>query len=117
MDGEQRSPRADRVDRLVARTDGSVRVQLSAEIGVDFPVEVFDERGPGFVQPGTLGLTHDLEGDLIAWLRWWQQHVSPGGEEIAGGDDREWEQWSEEGRVLCERVQQELGGEFLVRFV
>jgi hypothetical protein len=50
MDGEQRAPRADWIDRLVTRTEGAVQVQLSAEVEVAFPVEVFDERGPGFVR-------------------------------------------------------------------
>jgi len=29
---------------------------VSSEVGVEFPVEVFDELGPGYVGPGTLGL-------------------------------------------------------------
>lgn len=107
--------RAGWIDRLVAQTVGPVEVRLSPEQGPTFPVEVFDEHGPGFVHPGTLGLSNQLEHDLIEWLSWWQRHVGPGGDEVADGDDAEWRRWGQEGERLRQVLQQELGHEFLVR--
>ena len=72
---EERKRRADWIDRLVTQTGEPVRVQLSPEPGISFPVEVFAGSKPGFVSPGTLGLSQQLERDLIDWLRWWGQHV------------------------------------------
>jgi hypothetical protein len=60
------------IDRLLAHTGERVNVQLSVEQGLTFPVEVFAEHGPAFVGPGTLGLSQQLEHDLIDWLSWWQ---------------------------------------------
>ncbi|MBA2952703.1 hypothetical protein GON03_22015 [Nocardioides sp. MAH-18] len=109
------SQRAKWIDRLLAQTVGPVNVQLSPEPGLTFPVEVFAEHGPGFVAPGTLGLSQQLEHDLIDWLSWWQRHVSPGGDEVVDGDDAEWRRWGHEGERLRQVLQQELGQEFLVR--
>lgn len=112
---ELRSPRAEWVDRLVARSSGPVGVQLSPEQGVGFPVEVFVEHGPGFVGPGTLGLSHEIEHELIAWLQWWKDHVSPGGDEVVGGGEVEWRRWVQERDRLRQRLQSELGDAFRVR--
>jgi hypothetical protein len=109
------SHRARWIDRLLAQTVGQVNVQLSPEQGLTFPVEVFAEHGPGFVDSGTLGLSQQLEHDLIEWLSWWQRHVSPGGDEVADGDDVEWRRWADEGERLRQVLQQELGHEFKVR--
>ncbi|CAN5146992.1 hypothetical protein BH09ACT12_BH09ACT12_37010 [soil metagenome] len=114
MGEQQERQAADWIDRLVAQTDQPVKVQLSPEQGVAFPVEVFGEHGPGFVGQGTLGLSLHLEDALMCWLRWWQRHVSPGGDEVVDGDDVEWRRWSHEGERLRQALQQELGREFLV---
>jgi hypothetical protein len=115
MDDEPRSSRAEWIDRLVAESTTPVRVQLSPEQEVGFPVEVFVEHGPGFVGPGALGLSQELETDLIEWLRWWQHHISPGGDEVVGGGEAEWHRWGQERERLRKRLQSELGGEFRVR--
>jgi hypothetical protein len=115
VDDEEGKHRAKWIDRLVAQTGEPVHVQLSPEQQVRFPVEVFVEHGPGFVGPGTLGLSQQLERDLIDWLSWWQQHVSPGGDAIVNGDDAEWRRWALEGERLRQVLQRELGQEFLVR--
>lgn len=70
---------------------------------------------PGFVGPDTLGLSQQLERRLIDWLRWWQHHVSPGGDEVVAGDEAEWQRWNQEGQRLRQALQEELGEEFLVR--
>ena len=113
MDGEgERRP--EWIDRLRAQAGEPVIVQLSVEQGVAFPVEVFDEHGPGFVGPRTLGLSQQLERDLTAWLRWWQQHASPTGDAVVAGDDAAWRRWDREGDRLRQELQQELGREFRV---
>src|SRR3954447_12945272 len=61
---EQREQPAAWIRDLQALSNVPVTVQLSPDIGVDLPVEVFDERGPGYVGQGTLGLSRDLEGGL-----------------------------------------------------
>lgn len=104
---------------LQAATTGSVRVQLSPEVFVDFPVEVFDHRGPGYVSAETLGISQPLEVDLTRWLRWWQDRVGFGDE---GGEDEEmdadeWRQWNEDGARLLERLKDELGPGFEVHQV
>src|SRR3954453_9519455 len=108
MDDERR-PRATWIDRLEAASAEPVMVQLSPEPGVTFPVEVFPDHGPGFVGPDALGLSQQLERDLINWLHWWQHHVSPGGDEVVTGDDAEWRRWGREGQRLRQALQQELG--------
>jgi hypothetical protein len=111
----ERTHRATWIDRLVAASAEPVNVQLSSEPGVRFPVEVFADRGPGFVAPGSLGLSQQLERDLIDWLHWWEHHVSPGGDAVVAGDDAEWWLWGQEGQRLRQALQRELGEEFLVR--
>jgi hypothetical protein len=105
------------VDRFLAGRETPVKVQLSVEIGVQFPVEVFDQHGPGFVQPGSLGLSEPLVHDLTAWLQWWQRHVNATGADVVGGDDSEWRSWKQEGDWLARRLQTELGSDFRVHFV
>jgi len=112
--GERRQP-APWLEELVARSDGPVEVQVSPEILVDFPVEVFDETGPGFVRAGSLGISVALQQELIVWLRWWQVHVNVNGDEVIAGDEDEWRRWERDGSSLRERLQQELGPDFSVR--
>lgn len=114
VDNERRH-RATWIDRLVAASDEPVNVQLSPEPGVAFPVEVFADAGPGFVGPDTLGLSQQLERDLVDWLRRWEHHVRPGGDEVVAGNDAEWLLWGREGQRLRQALQEELGEEFLVR--
>ena len=112
---ERRRQRADWIDHLVAESEGPVMVQLSLETGVAFPVEVFADHGPGFVGPVALGVSQQLEQGLLDWLLWWKQRVSPGGDEVVGGDESEWRQFGREAARLREALQQELGNDFVVR--
>jgi hypothetical protein len=106
------------VKDLQARTEGPVLVQLSPEIQVTFPVEIFfDERGPGYVPAADLGLSVELEEELTTWLHWWQTHVDPGGEEVIAGTRGQWRQWNEDGDRLLQRLREELGPGFQVRWV
>ena len=99
---------------LQERTTGPVRVQLTPDYLVTFPVEVFDATGPGYVARGTLGLAPDLEDELVEWQRWWEAHMVD--YEPVGADD-EWRAWANTGERLVERVQHELGPGFSVRMV
>lgn len=117
MDVEQRGEPEACIRDLLARTKGPVRVQLSSEVGVEFPVEVFDERGPGYVGSGTLGLSRELAHGLVLWHRWWEDHVDWCGSEETAGTDEEWREWSEEGDRLLERLRQQLGPAFQVQRV
>jgi hypothetical protein len=102
---------------LEAKTKGRVRVQLSPDIGVDFPVEIFDEHGPGYVDPEDLGLSGQLADDVARWQMWWGNHVSGDGDEVIGGTDEEWRAWSVERDRLCSRLREELGSRYDVRSV
>jgi hypothetical protein len=115
VSAERREAPALWVRELQGRNKRPVELQLSCETGVDFPVEVFDERGPGFVGTGTLGLSRDLENDLIRWQRWWENHVDEYGTEATGGTDAQWQSWSTTADRLAERLRQELGPAFQVR--
>jgi hypothetical protein len=117
MTADARREPATWVRDLQERTRSAVCVQLSADLGVDFPVEVFDEHGPGYVTPGSLGLSSELEEDLMRWQRWWEDHINGDGDEIAGGTDDEWRAWMLQRDALVERLRQELGDGFCVRSV
>jgi hypothetical protein len=97
--------------RLVSESGGAVRFQLSAEVLVDFPVEVFIQGNPGFVTAEMLGVSPRLERDLVAWLRWWQGHVGlDGGDDDQGPEHPEgWRIWAQQRELLTVRLCQELG--------
>lgn len=117
MSPEQRKAPASWVRDLQARTKGPVEVQLSPDLGVEFPVEVFVENGPGYVRSETLGLSRKLVEELTQWQRWWEDHVDVNGDEVTGGAEAEWQSWSTQGDRLVERLRQELGSTFHVRRV
>jgi hypothetical protein len=114
---EQRVAPAAWIRDLQELTKGQVMVQLSLDIGVEFPVEVFGERGPGYVGPGTLGLSRDLEVGLTRWQLWWADHVEVCGDEVTGRTIHERGDWSQEGNRLRERLGQQLRSRFRVRSV
>ena len=117
MDVVQRGEPEACIRDLLAGIKGPVRVQLSSEVGVELPVEVFDERGPGYVGPGTLGLSRELVHGLVPWHRWWEDHVDWCGSEEAAGTDEEWREWSEEVDRLLARLREQLGPAFQVHRV
>jgi hypothetical protein len=93
---------------------GDVRVRLSPEVGVDFPVEVFAGHGFGYVNGPMLGISPGLEADLIRWQRWWQDRVGWGDEDDDASVDAsgEWTRWHDGGAALRERLEVELGPGF-----
>jgi hypothetical protein len=102
---------------LVERTDGPVLVQLSFEPDVSLPVEVFTEQGPGFVAPGHLPLSPELERDLVASAEWYAEHCDWCGELVDADDEPAHEQWLRRLPELRRRLAEELGPEFEVRDV
>ena len=87
-------------------------MQLSPEVLVEFPVEVFLGHGPGHATAHMLGISPELEADLVQWLRWWQERVGLGGiddEELGDVEAAEWNHWNLAGHRLCQRLQEELG--------
>lgn len=105
---------------LRASSTERVRVQLCAEVLVSFPVAVFVHGSPGFVGPEMLGISSELENDLVVWLRWWQERVGLGDDDDddeADDVDEEWRGWQEEGALLLERLKLELGDDCDVDWV
>jgi len=82
---------------------------------VNFPVEVFDEHGPGYVSAEMLGVSDELGSDLTTWQRWFDDHVDTGREPMEIGPKPEWDEWERQGEALLQRLQAELGPEFDVR--
>lgn len=95
--------------------EGPVRVRLSPDFYVEFPVEVFAEHGPGYVSAEMLGLSDELGSDLTAWQRWFDDHTDTGREPMEMGPESEWDEWSRLGDALRARLRQELGPGFDVR--
>jgi hypothetical protein len=97
------------------RAGEPMRVRLSFETDVRLPIEIFVD-GPqnyGFVGPCMLPISEALESELVDHLRWWQENVNPldDGEDDGDEDSRA---WALDGRRLRERLQAELGPQFLV---
>jgi hypothetical protein len=97
-----------------AETTRRVRVILSPDVSVGFPVEVVVDGKPGYVDGPMLGISASLRQDLEAFQDWWEQHTWDG-EEVAGaGEEAEWAQWSRQGTQLVKRLQSELGEDYHV---
>ncbi len=103
------------VQELLQEGPDSVRVQLSPDVGVDLPVEVYARTGPGYVSAQALGLSVGLEGDLLRWQRWYEGHVDTSQEPMEQGSADEWADWRHQGDSLVQRLQEELGPGFEVR--
>ena len=115
MDAEGRETSGGWLRRVQSQTPGKVCIKLSPEVLVDFPVEVFVGRGPGYVRAHMLGISPQLEVDLIQWLRWWQERVGLGDiddEEVDDEESAEWSHWDQAGDELCQRLKEELGSGF-----
>lgn len=103
-----------------SETAGKVRVHLSCEHLVTFPVEVFVGGHPGFVGPDMLGISDSLARDLIDFQTWWQAHTSFSGDEDGSespAERVEWAKWHDSGEILLHRLQQELGEDYEVAWV
>lgn len=103
------------IRRLQRVSEGPVRVQLSPDFLVEFPVEVFAAHGPGYVSAEMLGLSDELGSDLTAWQRWFDDHTDTGREPMELGPEPEWDDWRRQGDALRARLRQELGPGFDVR--
>jgi hypothetical protein len=93
-----------------------VKVQLSPDFFVDFPVEVFTETGPGYVSAQMLGVSDQLGSDLTAWQRWFNDHTDTGSEPMELGPQSEWDEWGRQGAGLLDRLKLELGPDFDIRW-
>jgi hypothetical protein len=129
------------LDGVSAGPSGKVRVRLSPDDVVDFPVEVEEVSGPafdaavsfvglqpkdvggifGYVSPEMLGISTSLAEELRSFQRWWERHSDPFGDDEAENeeddaveDDPAWEQWHATGWDLVERLQAELGSRYAV---
>ena len=97
-----------------AETTSRVRVMISPDVSVGFPVEVVVDGKPGYVDASMLGISASLRHDLEAFQNWWELHTW-NGEEVTGvGDEAEWTEWSRQGTRLVERLQSELGEDYHV---
>ncbi len=97
------------LDRVVPGPSNKVAVHLSPDWGIEFPVEVVVDGGPGYVDAATLGVSDRLAGDLTAWQAWWDDHTSLGQGVDGDGTDPGWARWQQEGAELVKRLQAELG--------
>lgn len=116
MAAEGREKSGEWLRQVQSKTAGQVRVRLSPEVLVEFPVEVFLGHGLGYVTGRMLGIRPELEADLIQWLRWWQERVGLGDVDDEEVDDEaaDWSHWNQAGDRLCQRLKEELGPEFHV---
>ena len=104
------------------RSSGPVRVQLSCDFTVGFPVEVFVDGHPGYVGPEMLGISDGLATDLTEFQRWWEAHSSfdddlEDEDQESPAEKAEWRRWQEDGASLVERLKTELGPGFEVDWV
>ena len=97
-----------------AETTRRVRVMISPDMFVGFPVEVVVDGKAGYVDASMLGISASLAHDLEALQAWWELHTSDGDEVPGAGDEAEWADWGRQGTLLVERLQAELGEDFYV---
>ena len=126
------------LDGVTAGPSGRVRVHLSVDAFVGFPVEVEEVDGPAFqaavafaglqpedvdgifacVGPEMLGISAFLAEDLKSFQRWWEEHGDPFGSDDVDEEDEEdeaveedpaWARWRATGWQLVDRLQVELG--------
>jgi hypothetical protein len=129
------------MDGVIAGPSGKVRVQLSPDDLVDFPVEVEEVDGPafsaavafaglqpedvdgifGYVSPEMLGISTSLAEELRSFQRWWAEQSDQFNDDeddeevdIAVENDDAWEQWRATGWDLVDRLQAELGSRYEV---
>ena len=98
-----------------AETTRRVRVIISPDLSVGFPVEVVVNGKPGYVDAAMLGISAPLRHDLEAFQDWWEQHTWDGDEVATDAtDEAQWAEWSRQGFRLVERLQSELGEDYHV---
>ena len=97
-----------------AKTTKRVRVVLSPDYLVGFPIEVVVDGRPGYVDADMLGISATLRQDLESFQQWWEQHAWDDDERTAATDEPEWARWRRQGIQLVERLQAELGDDYYV---
>jgi hypothetical protein len=94
-----------------------VRVHLSPDLFVGFPVEVVEGGSPGYVSAHMLGISDVLARDLEAFQEWWENLGGGDDDLVPGPQDPAWRQWDAEGWQLVKRLQDELGPEYDVVWI
>lgn len=112
---QPREERSSWIRDLLARSEGPIHVRLSPDVDVDLPVEIVVGHGPTYIARGMLGLTPSLEDDLCQWQRWWEDHYDAVADESLGSED-EWRSWEQAGTRLVDRLREDLGTGFDVRW-
>jgi hypothetical protein len=98
-----------------ARTTRRVRVLISPDLYVGFPVEVVVDGRAGYVDAAMLGISASLRHDLEELQDWWEQHARDDDDEETNADEEAaWDQWIHQGSQLVERLQSELGDDYHV---
>ena len=102
---------------VASNTTHRVRVNLSPDLYVGFPVEVVVGGKPLYVDADKLGISESLGRDLEEFQDWWERHRTDdeGGHDPS--DDAAWEQWVQRGEQLVRRLQTELGDGCYVAWV
>jgi hypothetical protein len=90
-----------------------VRLLLSPDFSVGFPVEVVVDGEAGYVDADMLGISDSLRRDLEAFQEWWDEHADVD-EDDDTAEDLEWEVWRRTGSGLLQRLQSELGEDYFV---
>ena len=93
-----------------AGTTRRVRVRLSPDYSVAFPVEVVVEGSATYVDADMLGISDSLQRDIENFQEWWDEHAD---DETNSTKDPEFAQWSPNGIRLVKRLQLEAGRRLL----
>jgi hypothetical protein len=100
-----------------SETTRRVRVRLSPDFAVGFPVEVVVNGQAGYVDGDMLGISASLTHDLEDFQERWERHAWDDDElddDDDGPDDPECATWLQQGSRLVERLQAELGNDYYV---
>jgi hypothetical protein len=100
-----------------SRTSRPVRVSLSPDLSVGFPVEVVVDGRPGYVDPEMLGISESLSRDLEEFQDWWERHRTDDEGGSDPSEEAEWAQWRQQGNQLVKRLQMELGDDYYVAWI
>lgn len=94
-----------------------IRVHLSCDYAVDFPIEMYVDGHLGYVAPSRLRLSVTLVRDLRDLQQQWEHLPDPDldeGEGATDADEAAWDSWGQRRELLLERLRTELGPEYSV---
>jgi hypothetical protein len=100
-----------------SRTVRRVRVRVSPDHFVGFPVEVVVDGEPGYVDAEMLGISESLRHELEELQKWWEQHAWDDDDDDDRDDDVQDPgriRWGQEHARLVQSLQLELGDDFYV---